>query len=141
MNKEHFEREKLELTKLQLEIDQLRLAWWKRPVYIGALTPLALGILVFLSGILSGYFDTRRQKLEAEVSQLQTEKQESIYHLSNIQNEIRVRESELQALSSSNLWNREQLAEELSNEDLKISQEATNNYNYTNALPAFPQIR
>ena len=64
---------RLECEKLEAEIAQVKLEWWKRPGYIGSLAPIVLAVVGFLSAFWTGYFDTRRETLEFQVNTLKTE--------------------------------------------------------------------
>lgn len=65
------EMRRLEVEKLRAEIEQVRLAWWKRPGYLGGLVPIVIAIVGFSSAWISGYFDTQRQILKSEISDLE----------------------------------------------------------------------
>ena len=64
------EKKRLECLMLEAEIGQTSLAWWKRPAYLGGATPVIVAILGFISAWLTGYFDQRKDVLEAEVATL-----------------------------------------------------------------------
>ncbi len=68
------ERKRLELEKLRAEIAEVSLAWWKRPGYLGGLTPIMLAIVGVGTAWTTGYFDTQRQELAMEISSLEDEK-------------------------------------------------------------------
>ena len=57
--------------KLELEIEGLKKAWYKKPKYIAALSPIIIALLSFLAVWLSGYFDTQKEKLNKEISELE----------------------------------------------------------------------
>lgn len=65
---------RLECEKLEAEIAQAKLEWWKRPGYLGSLVPIVLAVVGFLSAFWTGYFDTRRETLEVQVDALKTER-------------------------------------------------------------------
>jgi len=67
-------KDELERQKLALEIRELQRKWWKRPGYISALLPIMLASLTVLAGILSGFFDRERAKLQNEIAILRDEK-------------------------------------------------------------------
>lgn len=67
-------KSRLEIRKLEYEILQLRLAWWKRPSYIVPVVTL-VGLL---TGWLSGYFPGEREQLKQEVSDLRGRKVELV---------------------------------------------------------------
>lgn len=58
------QKEQLELEKLRLEVGELKLSWWKRPVYLGLAIPIVLALLTFLTALLTGWFDEKREQLE-----------------------------------------------------------------------------
>ena len=64
----------LEIRKLELEIRDLSLKWWQRPVYIAACIPIVLGVVAFSSALASGYFDQRKEKLEAQIAELEAKR-------------------------------------------------------------------
>jgi cell division protein FtsB len=68
-------KEELERRKLELEIAELARRWWARPPYLAALLSLVAAILLFLAGLLSGYFDRERSHLKEEISQLKAERE------------------------------------------------------------------
>ena len=67
------DNEELAKKKASLEIAHLESPWWRRPIYLAFLVPLFLGILTFASGILSGFFDTKRKLFEEEKGRLAAE--------------------------------------------------------------------
>ena len=75
-NELELEKHRLENEKLRREIRQESLAWWKRPGYIGGVTPLLLATLGFASAWGTGFFDTQRAKLKNEVKDLQQQQVE-----------------------------------------------------------------
>ena len=77
----------LECQKLEAEIVQVKLKWWKRPGYIGGLVPIVLAIVGFLSATSVGYFDSRRQLLELSVQTLQFEKDDLVENTVALQEE------------------------------------------------------
>ena len=68
------ERKRLELEKLRAEIAETSLAWWKRPGYLGGLTPIMLALVGVGTAWTTGFFDTQRQELATEISVLMQEK-------------------------------------------------------------------
>ncbi|WP_170766585.1 hypothetical protein [Ruegeria lacuscaerulensis] len=68
------ERKHLELEKLRAEIDEVSLAWWKRPGYLAGLTPIALALVGVGTAWVTGFFDTKRQELAQEITALEQEK-------------------------------------------------------------------
>src|SRR5215207_2595796 len=62
---------KLELEKLNLEIQDLRRDWWKKPAYIAALFPTFLALLTLVYGFSNGYFQAMAVKLENQKYDLQ----------------------------------------------------------------------
>lgn len=68
------EKTRLECQKIEAEIEQVRLQWWKRPGYIGGLVPIVITVIGFLSAVASGYFDTQRELLQSQVDGLVNEK-------------------------------------------------------------------
>lgn len=60
----------LESKKLEQEINQLKLAWWKRPSYIAS----SVTLVALLTGWISGYFPGEKQKLDAEIKNLRSKK-------------------------------------------------------------------
>ena len=73
-NRLELEKRRLEIEKLRNEIAHESLAWWKRPGYIGGLTPLVLAILGLFSAWATGFFDTQRARLKSDVEGLQVQK-------------------------------------------------------------------
>lgn len=70
------ERKRLELEKLRVEIAEASLSWWKRPGYLGGLTPIILALVGVGTAWVTGFFDTQRQELATEIRSLQQEKAE-----------------------------------------------------------------
>ena len=68
------EHKRLELEKLRAEIAEASLAWWKRPGYLGGLTPIMLAFLGVGTAWTTGFFDIKRQELATEISSLEQEK-------------------------------------------------------------------
>ena len=64
----------LECEKMEAEIQHLRERWWKKPGYIASAVPIVVAVSGLLAGIFTGYFDDRKQALEANIVNL--EKQE-----------------------------------------------------------------
>lgn len=89
------EKARLECEKLQAEIAQVRLEWWKRPGYIGSLAPIVLAVVGFLSAFWTGYFDTRRETLENQVNNLE-------YQQSQLEEETTQLRDEQEALKHQN---------------------------------------
>lgn len=56
----------LEEQKLLLEIDQLRLPWWKKPAYMAAVLPAAIGVFSLIYALSSGFFNRTYAKFEIE---------------------------------------------------------------------------
>lgn len=64
-------KEKLEVKKLQLEVDQLQVPFWKRPSYVGGVfVPVALAALTLIGAFVTGYFDAERSRLKTEKTEL-----------------------------------------------------------------------
>jgi hypothetical protein len=74
-NQLELEKRRLEIEKLRAEIKHESLAWWKRPGYIGGITPLVLALIGVFSAWSTGFFDTQRAKLKSEVKNLQLQKE------------------------------------------------------------------
>lgn len=68
------EHKRLELEKLRAEISEASLAWWKRPGYLGGLTPIILALVGVGTAWITGFFDTQRQELASEILSLEQEK-------------------------------------------------------------------
>lgn len=71
----------LECEKLRREISALDLVWWKRPAYLGIVSPLVIALIGFLAALLSGWFTDNRTALQSEVNALTIQKdtlQESV---------------------------------------------------------------
>ncbi|MEO0761295.1 MAG: hypothetical protein AAFZ09_05720 [Pseudomonadota bacterium] len=64
------EKQRLECEKLRAEIEQVRQPFWTRSGYIASLSPIVLAVVAFVSAWVTGYFDTQRQQLNAEVEAL-----------------------------------------------------------------------
>lgn len=82
------DKEALEKDKLELEIEHLSLKWWKRPAYISPFVTVAIAILTFTAGILSGFFDAERVRLKASKAELEisvNEAKKSLIKLSILQ--------------------------------------------------------
>lgn len=56
--------------KLRIEIEQLKKSWWKRPEYISAWSPVIIALFSFLALSLSGFFDSKVEKLNTQISEL-----------------------------------------------------------------------
>jgi DNA repair exonuclease SbcCD ATPase subunit len=67
------ERTKLEIEKLQAEVRELQMAFWKKPAYLGVFLPVGLAVITLFAAIVTGYFSAERKRLEAEKAQLQSE--------------------------------------------------------------------
>ena len=67
-------RDELESRKIELEIAQLNLSWWKRPGYIAALVPTVVALASVLAAFLTGVFDARQAEIDASVKLLTAEK-------------------------------------------------------------------
>jgi cell division protein FtsB len=65
------ERDKLELIKLQLEINELGRPFWKRPSYVLGALPTLLAIITLAYGLTSGYFSASFTKLENQKHDLE----------------------------------------------------------------------
>lgn len=63
-------REGLELEKLQLEIDQLKVHWWRKPAFI---MPVLVPLLGYGLASYEGVFDRARHRIERERDDLRTE--------------------------------------------------------------------
>ncbi|MCP4296395.1 MAG: hypothetical protein GY786_12375 [Proteobacteria bacterium] len=59
-------RRHLEIKKLDIEIAQLRLPWWKKPSYLGVFLPVAIATLTLAGAVFTGYFDAERVRLKNE---------------------------------------------------------------------------
>lgn len=88
-------RAELECEKLQAEIAEKRLAWWKRPAYLGGAAPVVIALAGVASAWAAGFFETQRANLarevavlEASVSGLDSEEARLTQVLSDSQNEI-----------------------------------------------------
>ena len=66
-------KEQLEVRKIELEISQLTLSWWKRPAYIAALVPTVVALVSVLAAFLTGVFDARQAEIDASVKLLKAE--------------------------------------------------------------------
>ena len=64
-------RAELECEKLQAEIAEKRLAWWKRPAYLGGAAPVVIALAGLLSAWAAGFFETQRANLAREVATLE----------------------------------------------------------------------
>jgi hypothetical protein len=74
-NRLELEKRHLENEKLRAELRHESLAWWKRPGYIGGLTPVVLAVIGFASAWGTGFFDRQRANLKSEVENLQSQKE------------------------------------------------------------------
>lgn len=70
-NKDLGSKERLEIKKLGLEVDNLNLAWWKKPSYLGVVLPVMFAFITLTSAWVTGYFDAERSRLKAEEMSLQ----------------------------------------------------------------------
>ncbi len=68
------QKKDLEREKLLLEIEQLKQAWWKKPVYVLAALPTLLAVLSLIYGFANGYFQATATKLENQKHDLQIER-------------------------------------------------------------------
>lgn len=96
------EKARLECQKIEAEIEQVRLQWWKRPGYIGGLVPIVITFIGFISAVASGYFDTQRDLLQSQVDSLGIEKksiEEETERLQSRQDDLRVQNQVLVAES------------------------------------------
>ncbi|MEO0912120.1 MAG: hypothetical protein AAFY59_03910, partial [Pseudomonadota bacterium] len=64
-------RAQLECDKLAAEIAEKRLAWWKRPAYLGGAAPVVIALAGVLSAWAAGFFDTQRANLERDLAALE----------------------------------------------------------------------
>lgn len=71
------EKHRLECEKLRAEIEQARLPLWKRSGYVASLSPIVIALVAFLSAWITGYFDTQKKILAADVENL-TEKRDAL---------------------------------------------------------------
>ncbi len=78
----------LERQKLELEIRELQLAWWKRPPYLGVALPVVLAVVGFLSVLWSGYFDSRKVILESQIEELRARRNEILASNKSIQDNL-----------------------------------------------------
>ena len=69
------EKRRLECEKLRAEIEQISIAWWKRPGYIGGMAPIIIALVGFASAWATGYFNTQREVLASSIAQLETEQE------------------------------------------------------------------
>jgi DNA repair exonuclease SbcCD ATPase subunit len=81
----------LEIRKLDTEIRQLQLPWWKKPSYLGAILPVAVATLTIAGAVFTGYFDAQRvrlqnekKELEENVDTLQNEKKKLTENVQNL---------------------------------------------------------
>jgi hypothetical protein len=65
-------RHKLEIKKLEKEIQQLSEPWWKRNVT--SLFQLIVAILALLVGYITGFFDVRAERLDLEATRLENKR-------------------------------------------------------------------
>ena len=56
--------EQLRCLKLEEELHQLKKPLYKKPVFYGAIAPVILGVIAFLSTWMGGWFDTQNEHLE-----------------------------------------------------------------------------
>ncbi|WP_298355827.1 hypothetical protein [uncultured Litoreibacter sp.] len=68
------ERQRLENEKLRAEIEQVSLSWWKRPGYLGSMTPVLIALAGVFTAWVSGYFDTQRTQLSNDIVALEADK-------------------------------------------------------------------
>jgi hypothetical protein len=66
-------RAALELQKLEAELVELRLPFWKKPTYLGVFLPVGAALLTLLGVVWSGYFDTKRDQLKLAKEQLESD--------------------------------------------------------------------
>ncbi|WP_116127318.1 RHS repeat domain-containing protein [Lewinella sp. IMCC34183] len=66
-------REKLEYTKLRLEIESLSIKWWKKPAYISVLIPATLALFSLIYAVVSGFFDKKYELYQIEKATLKLE--------------------------------------------------------------------
>lgn len=67
---------RLEVEKLRAEVQTAQLSWWKRPGYLGGLTPILLALVGVGTAWVTGYFDTQRTQLATEIEALEDTKQQ-----------------------------------------------------------------
>ncbi|PTX54414.1 hypothetical protein C8N43_3228 [Litoreibacter ponti] len=65
---------RLEVEKMRADVDQARLAWWKRPGYLGGMAPIVLAVVGLVTAWANGYFDTQRTQLANEIAALEGER-------------------------------------------------------------------
>ncbi len=102
------DKTKLELKKLQLEINELDRPIWGRPAFLGAFVPLMLAFVGLASTVFTGFFDERmaalrdqRKELEKVIeSQLGKIEQRNI-EIEDKNAEIESKEEELGSLEDS----------------------------------------
>ena len=94
------EIERLEISKLRLEILYLERPFWKRPSYILAALPTMLATLTLIYGIASGYFNASFIKLENQKHDLAEQIKEFDVRKSILENQIAVLESRNAELES-----------------------------------------
>lgn len=68
--REAAEIERLTIAKLNLEVRDLSLAWWKRPSYLASLASVTAAVLGVLWGISTGFFDVSRRELDVRRREL-----------------------------------------------------------------------
>jgi hypothetical protein len=96
------ERARLECEKLRAEIAQTSLAWWKRPANLASMATLA----ALLTGWVSGYFPSEREKLQSQIRDLQermsASRQDALLVNSDL-DRLRAEREELKAKAAQNL--------------------------------------
>ena len=111
-------KEQLEVRKIELEIHQLTLSWWKRPAYIAALVPTVVALVSVFAAFLTGVFDARQSEIDASVKLLKAEQ----LSLELQTSELRSQESTL-SREVSEFENRKQTLEaEVAAQERKLSQ-------------------
>ena len=83
------EHEILTKKKLELEIEDLQKAWYKKPKYIAAWSPIIIALLSFIAIWLSGYFDTQKEKLNKEISELEETRNKLISETSALKDSLK----------------------------------------------------
>src|SRR5689334_4304076 len=74
-NQLELEKRRLENEKLRVEIQHESLVWWKRPGYVGGMSPIFLAVIGLFSAWATGFFDTQRANLKSEVKNLQLQQE------------------------------------------------------------------
>jgi hypothetical protein len=82
------EKRRLELEKLRAEIAQANAPWWTRAGYIGTLVPIVIAVVGFVSALASGFFDSERAQLKAEVDALAARRDQLLAANENTQKKI-----------------------------------------------------